>query len=143
MTGDIAPRVQASQRWMAKARETLDEARVLLANEKPVGCANRMYYAVLYASCAAMARDGRSHGKHAAVRASLHRDYVNTGRVPLWCGEVFDELFEDRQEGDYVPDSSFGPEALTRMLERAEAFVEALAAFLSAPLPAVDMRNGR
>jgi len=124
---DMELRATIGRSWLAKAHDTLAEAAILLRENKPVGCANRLYYAVFYAVSAVLACDGREYGRHSAVRAALHRDYVNTGRVPEWCGEVYDELFEDRQEGDYMPATSFTQEDLSAMWERARSFVDEFA----------------
>jgi uncharacterized protein (UPF0332 family) len=119
--------------WIEKADESFAEANVLLDAGMPVGCVNRLYYAVFYAVSAACAKDGRTYGKHSAVRASLHRDYVNSGVIPKHFSDIYDELFEDRQQGDYKPGTKFNIDELKRLQKETFAFIECFKKLLSEP----------
>ncbi|MEW6352350.1 MAG: HEPN domain-containing protein [Thermodesulfobacteriota bacterium] len=63
---------------------------------------NRLYYACFYAVSALLVRDGMSSSKHAGVRGLFHRQFVKTGSVPKELAAIYKDLFERRQEGDYV-----------------------------------------
>lgn len=63
---------------------------------------NRLYYSAFYAVSAALLDRQVSFMKHAGVRASLHRELVKTGLLEEKWGKLYDRLFEDRQEGDYM-----------------------------------------
>lgn len=119
-----------SRIWIDKAYETLDEASILLKENKPVGCVNRLYYAAFYIVSAALAYDGLAYGKHSAVRAALHRDYIKSGKFHKKCGDIYDELFEDRQEGDYAPSTSFSVQDLAGMLERTTFLIHTITSFI-------------
>jgi len=62
--------------WMEKAEESLESARLEYSQGHFGFCINRLYYAAFYAVSAVLAARGLKYGKHAAVRASLHRDFV-------------------------------------------------------------------
>jgi uncharacterized protein len=110
--------------WLDKAENSFAEAEILLREKHLVGCVNRLYYAAFYAVSAACAKDGKEYGKHSAVRASLHREFVNTGKVPRTCGITYDELFDDRQQGDYSPQTSFVQEDVARLLVETRTFLD-------------------
>lgn len=90
-----------SQHWRDKSLEAFESATVLLNHHQYAACVNRLYYAAFYALGAALAQRGLSYGKHSAVRASMHRDFVKTGVLPADAGMIYNRLFEWRQKADY------------------------------------------
>jgi uncharacterized protein (UPF0332 family) len=113
-----------SRDWMEKSEATLNAAEILLREKMLVACVNRLYYAAFYAVSAALAKAGREYGKHTAVRAALHRDYVKSGQIPFNCGKTYDRLFDDRQEGDYAPKTSFKEEEIEQLLKETRTFLD-------------------
>ena len=86
---------------MDKSNEANESATVLLERRQYAGCINRLYYAAFYALSAALAKRGLSYVKHAAVRASMHRDFVKIGLLSAEAGMIYNRLFEWRQKADY------------------------------------------
>jgi uncharacterized protein (UPF0332 family) len=66
------------------------------------GCVNRLYYACFYAVSGLLLQDGLSASKHTGVRSLFNRHYVRTGKVPKELAPIYNDLFERRQEGDYM-----------------------------------------
>ena len=58
---------------LARARETLDEARLLLDGGHANACVNRLYYACFYAVSALLLTEGQTSAKHRGVRALFDR----------------------------------------------------------------------
>jgi uncharacterized protein (UPF0332 family) len=69
---------------------------------------NRLYYACFYGISALLVRDGLSSSKHAGVRSLFNRQYVKSGKIPKDLARIYNDLFERRQEGDYIDFVSFG-----------------------------------
>jgi uncharacterized protein (UPF0332 family) len=109
---------------LARARETIDEARVLAAAEHWSGCVNRLYYACYYAVMALMARGEESASKHTGVRAWFNMHVVHTGRVPTELGTFFNRLFDQRLRGDYRDFIEDDPDDVEAWLLDAQRFVE-------------------
>ena len=86
---------------MDKSNEANESATVLLERRQYADCINRLYYAAFYALSAALAKRGLSYVKHAAVRASMHRDFVKIGLLSAEAGIIYNRLFEWRQKADY------------------------------------------
>jgi len=118
--------------WFEKAEDAYGTAEVLLRERRLIACVNRMYYAAFYAVSAILAKRGNEYGRHTAVRASLHRDFVKAGIVPKECGRTFDELFDDRQKGDYTPKTSFSEEEVFRLLKATRSFLDCFKSLLDA-----------
>ena len=49
----------------------------------------------------------QSFKKHSGVRAAFHQHFIKSGILDLEWGRLYDRLFEDRQEGDYMAFISF------------------------------------
>jgi uncharacterized protein (UPF0332 family) len=90
---------------------------------------NRLYYACFYAVSALLVRDGLSSSRHAGVRSLFNRHYVKTGKVPKDLATIYNDLFERRQEGDYIDFVSFQEPQVLPWISKAEkllAFVAGL-----------------
>lgn len=109
---------------LERARQTLDEARLLLNAGHGNATVNRLYYACFYAVSALLLADGISTSRHTHLRSILHRDYVRSGRIPQEMGQHFDVLFDSRKEGDYADLVVFQTEAIRSWMERTEQFVQ-------------------
>lgn len=112
---------------LERARESIEEARILLEAGHTNAFVNRLYYACFYAVSAALLSRGISSPKHAGVRALFHQQLVKPGLVPLELGKFFGTLFDNRQKGDYSDFVRFDQDEVRPWLTRAEKFVDLLA----------------
>jgi uncharacterized protein (UPF0332 family) len=115
---------------LQRARETLEDARILANARRWNPCVNRLYYACFYAVSALLIQDGLSSSKHAGVRGLFNQHFVKTGKVTKEKARIFNDLFERRQEGDYVDFASFEESQVRPWIPEAEAFVENIAALV-------------
>ena len=112
---------------LRRARETLADARILADADRWNPCVNRLYYACFYAVSALLIQEGLSSTKHTGLRSLFNRHFVKTNKVPKDKARIFNDLFERRQEGDYVDFVSFEESQVLPWLPEAEAFVKNLA----------------
>jgi len=112
---------------LQRARETLADARILADAGRWNPCVNRLYYACFYAVSALLIQEGLSSAKHTGLRSLFNRHFVKTNKVPKDKARIFNDLFERRQEGDYVDFVSFEESQVLPWLPEAEAFVQSLA----------------
>ena len=117
--------------WWAKAQESLGSARREFEAGAHSFAMNRLYYAAFYGVCAALLERRQSFKKHSGVRAAFHRHFVKTGLLDIKWGRLYDQLFEDRQEGDYVVFISFEPEYVRFQLEQCARFLDELRKLIS------------
>jgi uncharacterized protein (UPF0332 family) len=119
-------------RLLEKAERALSAAR----RERQAGdlelAMNRVYYACFHAASAALLHEGREFVKHSGVRAAIHRDLIQTGKLAADLGRFYDEAFEARQEADYAPVSDLEPSVIEKAIEEAERFVAAMRRILTA-----------
>ena len=112
---------------LQRARETLEDARILADARRWNPCVNRLYYACFYAVSALLVQAGLSSSKHTGVRSLFNRHFVRTGKVAKEKARIFNDLFERRQEGDYMDFVSFEESQVRPWVPEAEAFVESIA----------------
>jgi len=108
---------------MERAREAIDEAKMLFEAEHINLYVNRLYYACFYAVSALLLTKNFSTSKHGYLRSLMHREFVKTGLIPKELGKHFDLLFDSRLEGDYGDFAMFKAEEVKGLLEETQKFV--------------------
>ena len=117
--------------WWSKAEESLASARREFKAESFSFAMNRLYYAAFYGVCAALFERRQSFKKHSGVRFAFHREFIKTGLMDMKFGKLYDRLFEDRQEGDYIAFVSFEPDYVEFQLNQCGEFMEKLRPLIS------------
>ena len=93
---EIVPKLE-----IEKAKNSLEEAKILFNSEKYYGAANRSYYATFHAMSALLIKDGYSMKKHSGVISKFREVYIKTGVFGTEMSEKIAELFKLRTECDY------------------------------------------
>jgi uncharacterized protein (UPF0332 family) len=115
---------------LQRARESLEDARILADAKRWNPSVNRLYYACFYAVSALLAQQGLSSSRHVGVRSLFNQHFVNAGKVAKDQARIYNDLFERRQEGDYVDFVRFDESQVCAWMPRAEAFVKHIADIL-------------
>ncbi len=110
--------------WFEKAEESMTSARREFGAGSLSFAMNRLYYAAFYAVSALLMAHKLSFRKHSGVRAAFHQQFIKTGLLERKWGRLYDQLFEDRQEGDYVVFISFEPAYVEKQLSECAQFME-------------------
>jgi uncharacterized protein (UPF0332 family) len=120
---------------LERAREALNEARLLFEAGHLNAYVNRLYHACFYAVSALLATRGVSTSKHAHLRSLLHRDFVKTGLIPPELGRHFDRLFSNRQQSDYADFVVFQPDEVRPWIDETTVFVDYVDGFIARSSP--------
>ena len=107
-----------------RARDTLKDARILSESDRWNTCVNRLYYACFYAVSALLIQNDLSSSKHTGVRSLFNRNFIKTGKVPIELARIYNDLFERRQESDYMDFINFQEIQVQPWISKAESFVE-------------------
>jgi len=111
---------------LERARESLEEASILLERAHANAFVNRLYYACFYAVSALLLSRGISSARHSGVRSLFHQNFVKPGLVEIGLGQIYDRLFDNRQKGDYADLIRFDPDEVSDWYDEAREFVETL-----------------
>jgi uncharacterized protein (UPF0332 family) len=109
---------------LERARESLEEAGILLEREYGNTFVNRLYYACFYAVSALLLTRGLSSAGHSGIRSLFHQNFVKPGLVDPELGQLYDRLFDNRQKGDYADLVRFDPNEVRDWYDEAFEFVE-------------------
>jgi len=116
---------------MERARETLDEAKIMFDAGRINAYVNRLYYACFYAVSALLLTRDFSTSKHGYLRSLMHREFVKTGLIPKELGTHFDLLFDNRHKGDYDDFVRFKAEDVSGWLKQTQEFVRHIEGLIS------------
>lgn len=84
-----------------RAKDTFDDALILIEKQKWNSAINRLYYASYYAVIALLVNKGINTSTHNGTKAKFSEEYVKTGKIDLEFGKIYSQLFTWRQKGDY------------------------------------------
>jgi len=107
-----------------RARESLEEAKLLLEQGHGNTFVNRLYYACFYSVSALLLTRGLSSAKHSGIRSVFHQSFVKPGLINTELGHLYDRLFDNRQKGDYADLVRFDPNEVSEWYAEAQEFVE-------------------
>ncbi len=125
-----------------RALETIEDAVILAEAGRWNACVNRLYYACFYAVSALLLLDDRSSTRHTGVRALFNLHFVRTGIVSKKLARVYNDLFERRQEGDYVDFVVFNADQVLPWLKQAQLFVQDVSELIDHGLSSRDRDEG-
>ena len=108
---------------LSRAKEALKDAEILISNNRLNSAVNRIYYSLYYAVLALLETKGLASSKHSGVRALFNQYFVKTGIVSKETGRFFSELFNDRQEGDYVDYTKFEVKDVKNKFEKCKFYI--------------------
>ena len=110
--------------------EDLEDARIMLANERYKNALNRGYYAIFHAIRAVTALDGFDSSKHSGVIAYFNQNYVKTDVFSKELSKIIRVASENRESADYLDFFVASKKAAEEQIERAEVFVKCIGEYL-------------
>ena len=116
--------------WLIKAEDALDSAKLELSHSHTNFAVNRLYYACFYAVTALLLQDKKQFTRHSAVKSEFIRTYIKSGEIDVKWNKFYQKLFDDRQEGDYIPTIVFEESEISIKLKQAYEFVKIIRSFI-------------
>lgn len=109
---------------LLKAHQSLEAAKLLLANNFPDYATSRAYYSMFYIAEAFLEGKGLSFSKHSAVIAAFGREFAKTQRLTRDFHRFLIEAQELRTTGDYGQLNAVTTDQAAEQIDRAEQFLE-------------------
>ena len=117
-----------------RARESLEEAKILEERGHANTFVNRLYYACFYAVSALLLTRELASSKHSGIRSLFHQHFVKTGKIEQEFAQLYDRLFDNRQKADYADLINFDIKEVSSWYEEAEQFIAAIETILNREL---------
>jgi len=108
---------------LAKARQSLSAAKLMLDGEYPGYAASRAYYTMFYIAEAFLEDKGLSFSKSGVISA-FDRKFARTGRVPVKFHQYLIRVQELRNAGDYGELDAVTSDRAAESIAQAEEFLE-------------------
>ena len=86
---------------LQRSNETLEEADYNAKGGYYNSTVNRLYYACYYSAAALMLCYGLEASTHAGIKSMLGMNFIKAGVIEAKYGRIYQQLFENRQSGDY------------------------------------------
>jgi uncharacterized protein (UPF0332 family) len=112
--------------WLEKAEDALASAELEMRAGHLGFAVNRLYYGCFYAVTALLLRDGKQFSRHSAVMSEWNKSYVKTGKFEATWSGFYQQLFNDRQESDYLPTVTFEHHDVEGRIKQAEEFLRSI-----------------
>ena len=111
---------------LQRAKESLEEAKLLAQSDHWNTVANRLYYAAFYAINALFVKHEFQGATHNGIKANFHKEFIKTGLIDKEFGKLYNNLFNKRQEGDYQDFQFFIKEDIEPLIDRVIAFISTI-----------------
>jgi|LSQX01.2.fsa_nt_gb uncharacterized protein (UPF0332 family) len=119
--------------WINKSVNRLNAAKSEFDARRLDIAVSNLYYAMFYIITAALTKKEIYLGKHSAVKAAFHRDFVNTKIVDKQYGKLYQKLFDDRHTADYSPIITFEKDEVKERIQQVSVFIEDLKKTMEIP----------
>lgn len=106
-------------------------AEIAAAQEDWNHVCNRLYYAAFYTVSAYLAAVNDDVRTHNGVRVRVHKLFVKPGLIEQELGELYDELFNNRQDADYADFVTFKEDDVKPLMPKTGEFVEAIKSYIN------------
>lgn len=93
--------VELSKHRLNKAKDSLEQAKVLLEHKMFDGSINRSYYAIFYSIRSILSLVNLDSSKHSGVLSMFDRYFVKTGLFEKKFSKIAHTGFDVRQDSDY------------------------------------------
>jgi len=119
-------RTDLIQYRLSRAYESLDEAKILSQSGHWNTVANRLYYAAFYAVSALLIRNEILATTHSGVKSNFHMHFIKTNLVEKSFGQLYSNLFNKRQEGDYQDFQFFEEETILPLIDKTFVLIKTI-----------------
>ncbi|MBS3982615.1 MAG: HEPN domain-containing protein [Dethiobacter sp.] len=115
---------------LERAEQSIQAAKEVVVKGYHDFAASRAYYAAFYGAIAVLLNEGLGFSKHSGVIASIHQQFVKTGKLSKEHGKDLNWLFEIRNIGDYGGTVHVSQQQAERAIQAAESFLKAIKSLL-------------
>ncbi len=116
---------------LLKAKETISEIDILIANQLWNTAINRLYYACYYAVAALLIQNDIKAQTHAGVRQMFGLHFIKTGFIDKDLGRFYSDIFDKRQTGDYDDFIDFGENDVAELIPPAKKLIQTIESFIN------------
>ena len=114
-----------------KSKESLLAAELMVKNHLLTSAVNRCFYACFYMVDAILYKHQLAGKSHSGAKTLFNLHFVKAGKVTIEIGEIFNELFDLRQEGDYGTKFDIEQKDIQIIISDTKRFIQTIEDLLS------------
>ncbi len=115
---------------LEQAKETIDDAKLLIDNSKFRSAINRIYYGMFYSLLALGLKYEYNTSKHSQLIGWFNKDFIHKGIIDKKYGKMINTAFIRRTKGDYETHIKFDKKTVQLMFEDMADFINTLENFI-------------
>lgn len=115
---------------IARAKDTLDDAHILIEKKKWNSAINRLYYSAYYAVMALLLNSDLKPTTHNGAKSNFSEYFIKNGLIPKEFGKIYSQLFTWRQKGDYDDLFDFNEEKVLPYTKPTEDLIKLIESLL-------------
>ena len=116
---------------LARAWDTLDDARILAAKGKWNSTINRLYYAAYYAVMALLLKNDLKPTTHNGAKSNFTEHFIKNQVIDKKFGILYSQLFTWRQKGDYDDLFDFQEGKVNEYFKPVEEFINLIESLIN------------
>ena len=116
---------------LARAWDTLDDARILAAKGKWNSTINRLYYAAYYAVMALLLKHDLKPTTHNGAKSNFTEHFIKNQVIDKKFGTLYSQLFTWRQKGDYDDLFDFQEDKVNEYFNPVEEFINLIESLIN------------
>ncbi len=109
---------------LERAKETLEDAKLLAEKQRWNSAINRLYYAAYYAIIALLLSENHKSTTHNGSKTKFSEHFIKTGVFPTEYGRIYSQLFTWRQKSDYADLFDFTEDRVLPYFEPVERLIK-------------------
>ena len=130
MSIDLETRQTLIQYRIEQAKETIEEAKLLLEHDKFRAAVNRIYYGMFYMLLALGLKYHFETSKHTQLIGWFNGTFIKVGTIPREYGKIIQKAFEIRNQSDYETTLILTKEDVLKKYEDMQDFINTLENFI-------------
>lgn len=107
-----------------RAKESLEEARILGNLDHWNTTSNRLYYACFYSASSYLVLNNYHASTHSGIKNAFNREIIKTGLIESKYGLLYNKLFNLRQDADYRDYRDVTGQEIKPMIDQVEELIE-------------------
>lgn len=111
---------------LLRAKDTLEDARILAEKSRWNSTINRLYYASYYAVMALLLNSDLKPTTHNGAKSNFSEHFIATNKIDREFGKIYSQLFTWRQKGDYDDLFDFDKEKVMPYFEPVHQLIETI-----------------
>ena len=121
---------------LVRAKQTFEDAIILIEKERWNSAINRLYYAAYYAVSALLLSSESHPTTHNGAKSNFSSLFIKTGLIAPHFGRIYSQIFTWRQKGDYDDLFDFTPEKVLPYITPVKELIDTIEVYI------LDARRG-